>query len=123
MKKKFIFIVIAIVVVLLLFIPRPLIRSDDLRINVYYRNQGVEEIDEAGLREILADAKIRLSAELAPDQYSAEDYPIELNILDSGKMKHLLLGKKYLYYGENSLFAYRILDGERIAEEIMALIS
>ena len=125
MKKKYIIPIIMAILILITgvcFSPKPIVKSDDALINIYYYGSSInEQIDSDALTDMLGDAKMRLSLCGVP-QLTVDEYPIEINILDGGKMKHLVMGKTNLCYIGNGGMCYTIQNGEELYREIIGMI-
>lgn len=125
MKKKYIITIIMVILILITgvcFSPKPIVKSDDALINIYYYGSSInEQIDNGALSDILDDAKMRLSLSNVP-QLTVDEYPLEINIHDGKTMKHLVMGKTILCYIGNGGMCYTIQNGEELYREIIGMI-
>ena len=121
MKKRWIILSVLAVLLIFIFFPRPLAYSDDPVITVYYNTEHVEIADTAALNEIITNAHMIFAFDLVPTP-TAEQYPIEININDNGRIRHVMLGKKNICYKGNDVFYYALFNGKEIYEQISVLI-
>lgn len=123
MKKRWIILSVLAVLLLFIFFPRPLSYSDDPVITVYYNTEHIKlsDSDAAELKEIITDAHMIFAFDLVPTP-TAEEYPIEINVNDNGRIRHVILGEKNICYKGNDVFYYALFNGKGIYEQVSALM-
>lgn len=126
-RKKIIVVTVAAAVValiaaaLILFLPKPLLASEN--VDVYSVSMNGNEIaaDKQLIHSVLKDAKASLSLK-TQSSYQMAEYPLEISINDNGRPIHILFGKDVHCYETGGSFIRYIQNGDAVHSRILEII-
>lgn len=126
-RKKIIVVTVTAVVValiaaaLILFLPKPLLTSENADVHSVSMNGNEIAADKQLIYSVLKDAKASLSLK-TQSSYQMADYPLEISVNDNGKPIHILFGKDVHYYEAGGSFIRYIQNGDAVYSRILEII-